>query len=294
MHDPCGFEFSESLSVLVRLALEEDAVDRDVTALSIVPETARGRGVVLAKQEGVVAGLPLLRPESPLMRAFPSVAARSHVPEGSRVAPGTSIAECRGSARELLGLERTLLNFLQRLSGIATATAACVAAAGPRTRVQETRKTCPGWRELDKYAVRVGGGLNHRRDLSAQILVKENHLIFAGVERSPEAVRAVIRDLRAKRPGMLVEVEAETLEQVDAAFDAGADVVLLDDMTSDQHAEAVRRRNARCIPVLLEVSGGVTPARLPEIAATGVDRVSIGALTHSVKALDLSMDLRPE
>lgn len=281
---------------LVRLALEEDAVHDDVTTKTVVPAAVRGVGKLVAKADGVVAGLPMLRPESPLMRAFPTLSARILAADGARVRKGDVLAVLTGSGRELLSAERTVLNFLQRMSGVATATAAYVAAVdGTVARIQETRKTCPGWRDLDKYAVRIAGGLNHRIDLSTQVLIKENHLIFAGVERSPDAVRRAVAAARAALPpGMQLEVEVETLEQLEAALDASADIVLLDNMDPARHAEAVRRRNTRGSAALLEASGGITLDTVRATALAGVDRISIGALTHSVKALDLSFDLYPE
>jgi nicotinate-nucleotide pyrophosphorylase (carboxylating) len=284
---------SPRVAALVAAALDEDAVSRDVTSAAVVPRSARGEGALVAKAEGVLAGLPLLAKGGPLLSAFPSVSIEVLVADGFRTKKGSILARMTGSARELLGLERTLLNFLQRLSGIATMTAAFVAAvSGTRARIQETRKTCPGFRDLDKYAVVVGGGLGHRRDLSERVLLKENHLVFAGLTRSPDAVRKAVKLARdAAPPGMIVEVETETLEQVDAALDAAADVVMLDDMTLDEMREAVRRRDARRSPAALEASGGVSLETVRAIAETGVDRVSIGALTHSVRALDLAIDL---
>lgn len=288
--------FDARTVALVALALEEDAVQNDVTTRAVVPPQVRGLGTLVSKAEGVVAGLPLLGADSPLWKAFPSISVETHVTEGAGIRRGDRIATLRGLGRELLTAERTILNFLQRLSGVATTTAAYVAAVrGTRARVQETRKTCPGWRDLDKYAVRTGGGLNHRADLSAQVLIKENHLIFAGLQRSPDAVRRAVQDARGRIPaGMPVEVEVETLDQLDAALDVAAEIVLLDNMTPDLHAEAVRRRDRRGSAALLEASGGISLDTVRAVAESGVDRVSIGALTHSVKALDLSLDLVPE
>jgi nicotinate-nucleotide pyrophosphorylase (carboxylating) len=295
MTDPASC-FGPRFPELLRLALEEDAVARDVTTTLVVPAHVRGTGRLKAKAAGVVAGLPLLAASSPLWRWFPSLSAEVLRRDGESVSPGDVVAVLRGSGRELLSAERTILNFLQRMSGVATATATYVrAVAGTRARIQETRKTCPGWRDLDKYAVRAAGGLNHRADLSAQVLIKENHLVFAGVERSPEAVRKAVADARAAIPeGMVLEVEVETLDQLDAALDAAADVILLDNMTPALHAEAVRRRDARRSPALLEASGGITLESVRAVAAAGVDRISVGALTHSVQALDLSLDLVPD
>jgi nicotinate-nucleotide pyrophosphorylase (carboxylating) len=280
---------------LVRLALAEDGVDRDVTSLTVVPENAAGTGTVIAKAPGRIAGLPILAPESPLMRAFPAVRAEFLSDDGAEVAAGDRVLTVRGPGRDLLALERTTLNFLERLSGIATETARYVALCdGTRARVMETRKTCPGFRALDKYAVTMGGGFTHRLGLHDQILIKENHLLFCGAPRSPDSVRNAIARARAGRPaGMAIEIEVETIPQLCAALEAKADIVLLDNMTEDQHAEAVRARRAMKSTALLEVSGGVTLETVAAIAHTGVDRISVGALTHSVRALDLALDVRP-
>lgn len=290
-----AFLDDDAFATLVRLALDEDGVAHDLTARGLVPDDRFGIAEVRMKADGVVAGLPLLLPESPLMRAFPSVTAEFLVDEGATVRAGDIVARLRGKGRELLGLERTLLNFLQRMSGIATETARYVAAAeGGRARIMETRKTVPGHRALDKYAVRVGGGHNHRMGLHDAVLVKENHLAFAGDIRSPDAVRRAVGTLRASSPpGSPIEIEVETLEQFDAALAAGCDIVMLDDMDARDHVEAVRRRDAAGSPMQLEVSGGVTLDRVAAIAARGVDRISVGALTHSVRALDIALDIVP-
>lgn len=280
-------------STLIRLALTEDGVWHDLTAQGLVARTAEGRAEVRIKSDGIMAGLPLLLPSSALMSAFPRVTATCHRQDGARVSPGDIVAQLAGPAHDLLAMERTLLNFLQRMSGIATETARYVAAvAGTRARIQETRKTVPGHRLLDKYAVAVGGGLNHRMGLHDAVLVKENHLAFAGIVRSPEAVRNAIATLRSRIPrGRTIEVEVETMDQFDAALLAGADIVMLDDMKASDHVEAVRRRDAAKSSTLIEVSGGVKLDQVAAIAACGVDRISVGALTHSVRALDISLDL---
>lgn len=289
------FLAGHAFAVLVGLALDEDGVTRDLTARGLVPADRRGRADIRMKADGIIAGLPLLLPESPLMRAFPSVSAEFLVAEGARVASGTVVARLSGLGRDLLGLERTLLNFLQRMSGIATETSRYVAAAaGTRACIMETRKTVPGHRLSDKYAVRIGGGRNHRMGLHDAVLVKENHLAFSGEIRSPDAVARAVATLRAASPpGSPIEVEVETLDQFDAALAAGCDIVMLDDMAPDEHTEAVRRRDAARSPMQLEVSGGVTLERVAAVAARGVDRISVGALTHSVRALDIALDLFP-
>ncbi|HMS17951.1 MAG TPA: carboxylating nicotinate-nucleotide diphosphorylase [Planctomycetota bacterium] len=283
-----------AVEAIVHLALAEDQVDADITSLCLVPSTARGVGRVVARAPGRIAGLALLDVSGPFRNAYPDLTFHCQVPEGSDVERGAVLATLTGSARDLLGIERTLLNFLQRLSGIATATLAYVEAArGTRARIQETRKTCPGLRALDKYAVSVGGGLNHRQHLGDQVLIKENHLVFAGRARSPESVREGVQRARAQTD-LAIEVEVENLEQFDAALDAGVDIIMLDDFDPADIREAVRRRDiVGPPPPLLEVSGGVTLERVRELASLGVDRISVGALTHSVKALDLAMDIEP-
>lgn len=281
---------------LLDLALKEDRVDADVTSRALVPASVRGRARVIARQAGILAGLPLLQAGSPLLAPFPGTRATFPAREGGRVAAGDAVAELEGPARELLGLERVVLNLLQRLSGIATATAAFVeAVSGTRTRIQETRKTVPGWRRLDKYAVAVGGGLNHRASLADSVLVKENHLaLLPGGPRGPAAVAWAVEAARRHAPGdMTVEVEVEDLEELDAALQAMPDVVMLDDFTDEAVAEAVRRRGLKGLRPLLEVSGGITLERVRRLAGLGVDRISVGALTHSVTALDLAMELVP-
>jgi nicotinate-nucleotide pyrophosphorylase (carboxylating) len=284
---------SAQLAELVRLALEEDGVRDDVTSLAIVPKEATATGTVVAKAPGRVAGLPLLMSGSPLVAPFPGVAAEFFVEDGAGVKPGDRVAALRGPARSLLAIERTALNFLQRLSGIASATARYVAAcAGTQARVLDTRKTAPGFRVLDKHAVLMGGGFNHRAGLSDQVLIKENHLFFCGPPRSPEAVRDAVAKARAGHPGsIVVEVEVETLEQLEAALDAKADIVLLDNMTAADHVEAVKLRDARKSAALLEASGGITLENVGAIAKSGIDRISVGALTHSAPALDLALDV---
>jgi nicotinate-nucleotide pyrophosphorylase (carboxylating) len=283
-----------AVEALVQLALAEDQVDADITSLCLVPPSAVGVAKVVARAPGRVAGLCLLEVAGPFRNAYEGLEFTCDLPEGSDVVRGDVIATIRGAARDLLGLERTLLNFLQRMSGIATTTLAYVEAArGTRARIQETRKTCPGFRVLDKYAVTVGGGLNHRKHLGDQVLIKENHLVFAGMPRSPESVKEGIARARS-RTDLIVEVEVETLDQFAAALEAGADIIMLDDFSLEDIRTAVQRRDEQGPPPpLIEVSGGVTLDRVREVAALGVDRISIGALTHSVKSLDLAMDIEP-
>lgn len=264
----------------IRAALEEDVGAGDVTTLATVPEGTRARARLVAKEPLRLAGLPafqrvfqLLDPEH--------LRWELHARDGEDLAAGTVVLHVEGDARTLLVGERTALNFIQRLSGTASLTARWTGRlAGTRARLIDTRKTTPGLRALEKYAVRVGGGANHRGGLFDGVLIKENHIRAAG--GLAEAVRAA----RARVPHVLkVQVEVTDLDELDEALRAGADAVLLDNMALDAMAEAVRRADGR---VLLEASGGVTEERLEAIAATGVDLISAGALTHSARAVDLS------
>lgn len=284
-----------AVSSLILLALDEDRVDSDVTSHAIVPADARAHGSLVSRTTGVIAGLVLIEDGAVLRQRFPDVTVDVLAPEGGDIAAGDVVATLIGPARDVLGLERTLLNFVQRLSGIATATAGYVEAArGTRARIQETRKTCPGWRVLDKYAVVCGGGLNHRMSLADMVLVKENHLVFAGQARSPQGVREGIRRVRAAGVDVPVEIEVEDLEQFDSALAESPDVIMLDEFSDEMVAEAVRHRDTNGPPPpLIEASGGITLERARALARLGVDRISIGALTHSVQALDLALDVVP-
>ena len=265
---------------LVDLALEEDLALGDVTSEATIDAAARGEGAFLAKEDLVLAGAAVAA------RVFERLGAecRFEAEDGARVTRGRRFGAARGPVRALLAAERTALNFLQRLSGVATATRRCVdalAQGGGRTRLLDTRKTTPGWRMLEKAAVRAGGGKNHRFALGDGILVKDNHVAACG--GVAEAVR------RARGNAMLrVEVEVVDLPGLDEAIAAGADIVLLDNMDDAALAEAVRRAAGR---VLLEASGNMTIERLPRVAATGVDFVSMGAITHSAPAVDISFEL---
>lgn len=266
---------------LVAAALAEDLGEAgDVTSRLLVPESAVARGAVVARAAGVLAGRALA--EEVLRQT--GVAGRWLAADGDRLEPGTTIVRVEGPARAVLAAERTLLNGLCRLSGIATLTARYVDAARPAL-VLDTRKTTPGWRALEKAAVRAGGGTNHRLGLDDRVLVKDNHLALAGAGLEEAVARA-----RRELPGMIIEVEADDLEGVARAIAAGADWVLLDNMDAEQLREAVALAAGR---VRLEASGGMTLERAREAAACGVDAVSVGALTHSAPALDLGLDLEP-
>jgi len=273
---------------IVDLALAEDIGTGDVTTLATVPATAQARGTILAKGEGVISGIEVARVV--FARVDLAIAFESLVTDGQRVPVMTPLAHVSGPARSLLTAERTALNLLQRLSGVATITARYVAETmGSRSRVVDTRKTTPGLRLLEKLAVQHGGGHNHRFGLADGILIKDNHLAAIG---GPDRVTKAIRRARALAPHTLkVEVEVTTLDDLDKAIAAGADIILLDNMENQQIAEAVARRDAAGPRILLEASGGITLERIRSLAATGVDLISCGALTHSAPALDISLDL---
>jgi nicotinate-nucleotide pyrophosphorylase (carboxylating) len=277
---------------LARLALDEDlGTAGDLTSAALIPPDLQGQAAFVARSPGVVAGMPAVRIVCLLVDD--RLALDEQVPDGSRVEAGTRLAVVRGAMRSLLAAERTALNFLQRLSGVATLTAEYVArVAGLRCQVLDTRKTTPGWRLLEKYAVRMGGGHNHRMGLCDGVLIKDNHLAALG--GGADAVARAVR-LARERYGTTVplEVEVDTLGQLDVALAAGPDIVLLDNMTPDRLREAVRRRGAAAPGVALEASGGVTLDTLRAIAESGVDRVSVGALTHSARALDIGLDYLP-
>jgi nicotinate-nucleotide pyrophosphorylase (carboxylating) len=267
---------------IIQMALAEDLANGpDVTSVATIPQGHRSQLDLVARAPGVVAGLDVAR------RVFETVgpvAVSVTAADGDRVQPGDVLLSAVGPTRDLLTAERTALNLLTHLSGVATATASWVDLMGPGgPKVRDTRKTLPGLRALQKYAVRCGGGVNHRMSLSDAALVKDNHVVAAGgVTQAFEAVRAAF-------PGIAVEVEVDSLEQLAQVLDAGADLVLLDNFTPEQMREAVRINAGRA---LLEASGGLTMDNAAPVAGTGVDYVAVGALTHSVKALDIGADLR--
>ena len=252
---------------LVRQALAEDVGRGDVTTAATVEASQRATAVLVAKSACVLAGLDVFC--EALQQCDPGVEITRRKWDGEACTPGTVVAEVRGHAAGLLTGERTALNFIQRLSGTATLARQFVDAAGGRIIVLDTRKTTPLLRELEKYAVRAGGATNHRMRLDDGVLIKDNHVRLAG------GVEAAVGRTRASQPGMRIEVEAQSLSQVDDARRAGADIVLLDNLTTPDIIEAVRRCRGRA---RTEISGGVTLARLPELAATGADYVSVGAL----------------
>jgi nicotinate-nucleotide pyrophosphorylase (carboxylating) len=267
---------------LVRRALEEDIGTGDVTTGATVDAGVRARGVFLAKADFSVAGLDVAFEAFRQIEPGCAIAARKR--DGDRCTAGDEFAEVRGSAQALLIAERTALNFLQRLSGIATRAHQFVEAARGRIVILDTRKTTPTLRALEKYAVRAGGASNYRAGLYDAILIKDNHVRLAG------GVRAAIARARQHQPDMPVEVEAQVLTEVDEALDAGADIILVDNMSTADIHQAVARARGRA---KIEISGGVTLDRIAELAATGADYVSVGALTHSAPAVDISFEIEP-
>ena len=267
---------------IVRRALAEDFGWGDVTTETVIGRDQKGRGIILAKSPCVVAGVEVA---SEVFRQLdPAVTVTVHHKDGDRCVPSDVIAEYRGYAAAMLTAERTALNFLQRLSGIATLTRQFVDAAAGAITILDTRKTTPLLRALEKYAVRAGGGQNHRSGLDEGILIKDNHIKLAG------GVGPAVTRMRKANREMPTEVEAQTLDEVDEALRAGAEIILLDNMQLSDIVEAVKR----CRGVAkTEISGGVSLPRMRELAAAGADCVSIGALTHSAPAIDLSFEIEP-
>jgi nicotinate-nucleotide pyrophosphorylase (carboxylating) len=279
---------------IVRLAVRED-LDRhfDWTTVALAAPDLQGQVAVVSRQSGVVAGLRAVQVvlDEMEIEAHWQPAAE----DGQPVEPGQTVARLAGAVRDLLTAERLLLNLIGRLSGIATLTSRYVAAVrGTRARIYDTRKTTPGWRRLEKYAVRCGGGCNHRTGLFDAVLIKDNHLALSGL--SPDAAVRQVRqflcetlpDAEAER--LVIEVEVDTLEQFAAVLPAEPDIVLLDNMPVDRLREAVARRDAVAARVELEASGGINLDTIAAVAATGVERISVGALTHSAVALDVGLD----
>jgi nicotinate-nucleotide pyrophosphorylase (carboxylating) len=267
----------------VRRALAEDLGWGDVTTEATVNPLLRARGIILAKCGCVIAGLDVAA--EAFRQLDPAVVFDAKLRDGDRVQHGAIVADVRGAASAMLTAERTALNFLQRLSGIATLTRRFVEAAAGGIIILDTRKTTPTLRALEKYAVRAGGGTNHRAALDDGILIKDNHIRLAG------GVGEAVRRMKAARQEMPIEIEVQSLEQVDEAIAGGADVILVDNLPIEAVREAVRRIAGRA---KVELSGGVTLERIPELARTGADYVSIGALTHSAPAADLSFELESD
>jgi nicotinate-nucleotide pyrophosphorylase (carboxylating) len=269
----------------VQAALEEDRAFEDATSLATVTPSLIGTARLLAKQDGVLAGLPVFEATFKLVNPSASVTVRAN--HGDQFRKGDILAEVTGPVRGILQAERVALNFLQRLSGTATLTREFVdAVAGTNAVILDTRKTTPGMRDFEKYAVRCGGGTNHRRDLAVMAMIKDNHR--EALARAELSLAEGVRNIRQRTPGIAVEVEIDSLEDLEAALEASPEWILLDNMPPAEMAEAVRLCAGRA---KLEASGGVTLDTVRAIAGTGVDAISVGALTHSAKALDLSLDL---
>jgi nicotinate-nucleotide pyrophosphorylase (carboxylating) len=276
---------AEDIAIALKAAFAEDIGDGDVTTIATVPESATSVAMMRAREPLVVAGLALA--EAAFRELSASIQIESFAKDGQRMKEGDGLLKISGSARAILTAERVALNFVQRLSGIATLTAQFVdAISGTKTQILDTRKTTPGLRRLEKYAVTCGGGRNHRFGLFDMVLIKDNHLA-ALRNAEPNAVAAAIQQARTKYPQLKIEVEADTLEQVDQALAAGADLILLDNMNPVQLRLAVQKCKGRA---QTEASGGVNLASARAIAETGVDFISVGALTHSARAVDIGLD----
>ncbi|MFV1994527.1 MAG: carboxylating nicotinate-nucleotide diphosphorylase [Verrucomicrobiales bacterium] len=271
---------------LIALALAEDLGDGDVTAAFFTAADALALARIVAREPGVAAGLAVAR--EVFLAVDPALDLSAGVSDGDRVECGDVVLEISGPTRSILSAERTALNFLQRLSAVATMARRYVdAVAGSGAVILDTRKTTPGWRQLEKAAVRAGGARNHRMGLYDRVMVKDNHL---AAEDGAQALQAAIAAVKRERPGILVELEADTLAQVETFLGLeGVDIILLDNMSLDDLSAAVARGKGR---VELEASGGVTLESVAGIAATGVDAISVGALTHSAGSMDFSLELQ--
>ncbi|MBB3114138.1 nicotinate-nucleotide pyrophosphorylase (carboxylating) [Paenibacillus phyllosphaerae] len=275
----------EALQTQIRAWLAEDVGAGDVTSWSTIPATSRSKAVIHAKESGIIAGVPIAKLVFQIVD--PTLVFHALVSDGRFVERGTVLAEVEGSTHSLLTGERLALNLMQRLSGIATKTRAFVDALdGLPTRLVDTRKTTPGHRLLEKYAVRVGGGANHRFGLYDAVMIKDNHIKGAG------GITQAVQSARRQIPHtMKIEVETESLPQVEEALDCGADIIMLDNMTPDRMKEAVAKIKSRSPHVIVEASGGVRLDTVRTIAESGVDVISVGGLTYSFQSLDISLDL---
>lgn len=277
---------------LIDLALAEDLGEAgDITAEATIPAGAAGLGLFRPRGPGIIAGLPVVARLAERMSPSGGPAEfRPILADGARVAGAETIAVVAGPVRGILAFERTALNFLQHLSGVATLTARFVeAVAGTKATILDTRKTLPGWRLLDKHAVRCGGGQNHRVGLYDAVLIKDNHLAYLAHKGDP--IGHAVASARAQAPpGTIIEVEVDTLDQLDRALACGPDIILVDNFDAGALREAVRRRDAIAPAIRLEASGGVNLDTVRALAETGVDRISVGALTHSAPAFDIGLD----
>jgi nicotinate-nucleotide pyrophosphorylase (carboxylating) len=277
---------------LLDWAFREDLDDTgDITSRAIIPPEATGTAVFRLRSCGIVAGLPVLER---IARRRPDLSVQFLLADGP-ARDETALARIAGSLRSILEVERTALNFLVRLSGIATQTASfVVAVAGTKAKICDTRKTTPGWRRLEKYAVRIGGGVNHRVGLFDAVLIKDNHIAGLAREHARPVAFAVAQARRSVPSGTIVEVEVDSLVQLAEAFAAKPDIVLLDNMAVENLSIAVEMRDLEAPGVLLEASGGITLDNVRQVALTRVDRISVGALTHSAPALDIGLDFEAE
>ena len=289
----------DKIKDIVKLAIEEDVGKGDITSELFVPEGSISEGAFIAKEEGVIAGFPVA--EYVFSQIDGNLAFTSYVKEGTSVNKGTVIADIKGFTMSILSAERLVLNFMQRLSGIATITNRFVERVkGCEARIMDTRKTTPGWRYLEKYAVKVGGGHNHRIGLYDQILVKDNHLKIMGIDKGNKGVfNELVKKAKKQTGNMLVEVEIEDIYFVKDMLDAGVDIILFDNMEPSKISEAVGMireykkagKTEMGKQTLTEVSGNITLENVEAYAKTGVDRISIGAITHSAMALDISLEI---
>ncbi len=275
----------EQIQRLVAAALAEDHACADATTQAVVPASATAKASIIAREPGVLSGCQFA--ETAFLQCDPKLELSWFAHDGSQVTPGDKVMTCVGSATAILAAERVALNFLQQLSGVATLTAQAVSRAGT-VKVLDTRKTVPGLRDAQKAAVVHGGGINQRRDLEDELLLKENHFALSGLGYAETVGKAV-----AAADGRVVGIEAETLEQAEMALTAGASYVLLDNFRGEELRSAIRFLHSKFPDAELEASGGFTVSQLPILADTGVDRVSMGSLTHSVSSLDLSLLLEP-
>ncbi|ODS30811.1 MAG: nicotinate-nucleotide pyrophosphorylase [Candidatus Scalindua rubra] len=299
----------EKIKEIVQLAIKEDIGKGDITARIFIPESSESEGIFITKEDGIIAGLPVAK--YVFSQIDNSLLFSSNIEDGSKINKDTILAKVKGSALSILSAERLALNFLQRLSGIATHTNEFVQKVkGYKTQIMDTRKTTPGWRYLEKYAVRVGGGVNHRMGLYDQILIKDNHLKIIEEDQKKKRSENLFKENglihklveKARKQtgnGMLIEVEVEDLSHIKNMLDTGVDIIMFDNMESSKISEAVnmvrefeRAQNARNgKAVLTEASGNISIENVEEYAKTGVDRISVGTITHSARALDISMDI---
>jgi len=281
-----GILWEKQVEKLVDSALAEDSVWDDVTTKALIPASQEGNAYLVGKSEGILAGIGVAT--TVFHRVDSALRVKELVADGSRVHPGDRLAAIEGKVASILRAERVALNFLQRLSGIATETAMYVEAiSGTKALITDTRKTAPGLRLLEKYAVRVGGGHNHRQNLGDGVLIKDNHLVALGSRGV--GLGEVIKKARQHAPHTLkIEVEVESVEQAQEALSAGADIIMLDNMNLEDMRQVVELARGRA---LIEASGGITLDSVRAVVETGVDLISVGALTHSAKALDISLEL---